>query len=124
MRANERSERPSGLLKTRLSRLETGPKKAGYTATLVVCGWAGAIFEVTRPFGQEQRGQKIKIIKKGKCIFKRNLFRQSDSSKNELYWKPRPISHVFLDRSKLNIRILNGEIRIKSDNHSKHTVSG
>ena len=28
--------------------------KAGYTATEVVCGWAGAIFEVTRPFGQEQ----------------------------------------------------------------------
>ena len=28
--------------------------KAGYTATEVVCGWAGAIFEVTRSFGQEQ----------------------------------------------------------------------
>jgi len=28
--------------------------KAGYTATEVVCGWAGAIFEVTRPLGQEQ----------------------------------------------------------------------
>ena len=28
--------------------------KAGYTATKVACGWAGAIFEVTRPFGQEQ----------------------------------------------------------------------
>ena len=27
--------------------------KAGYTTTEVVCGWAGAIFEVTRPFGQE-----------------------------------------------------------------------
>ena len=26
--------------------------KAGYTTTEVVCGWAGAIFEVTRPFGQ------------------------------------------------------------------------
>ena len=25
--------------------------KAGYTATEVACGWAGAIFEVTRPFG-------------------------------------------------------------------------
>ena len=43
-----------------------GENKAGYTATLVACGWAGAIFEVTRPFGQEQRGQKIKIIKKSK----------------------------------------------------------
>ena len=28
--------------------------KAGYTTTEVVCGWAGAIFEVIRPFGQEQ----------------------------------------------------------------------
>ena len=28
--------------------------KAGFTATEVACGWAGAIFEVTRPFGQEQ----------------------------------------------------------------------
>ena len=28
--------------------------KAGYTATEVVCGWAGAIFDVTRSFGQEQ----------------------------------------------------------------------
>ena len=26
--------------------------KAGYTATEVACGWAGAIFEVTRPFKQ------------------------------------------------------------------------
>ena len=28
--------------------------KTGYTATPVVCGWAGATFEVTRSFGQEQ----------------------------------------------------------------------
>ena len=28
--------------------------KAGYTATPVECGWAGAVFEVTRSFGQEQ----------------------------------------------------------------------
>ena len=41
--------------------------KAGYTATEVTCGWAGAIFEVTRPFGQEQWGQRKKIIKKVKC---------------------------------------------------------
>ena len=40
--------------------------KAGYTATQVACGWAGAIFEVTRPFGQEQWGPKIKFIKKVK----------------------------------------------------------
>ena len=34
--------------------------KAGYTATEVVCGWPGAIFEVTRPFGQELWGQRNK----------------------------------------------------------------
>ena len=28
--------------------------KAGYTATQVACGWAGAIFEATPSFGQEQ----------------------------------------------------------------------
>ena len=28
--------------------------KAGYTATEVACGWAGAIFEATASFGQEQ----------------------------------------------------------------------
>ena len=28
--------------------------KAGYKAMEVACGWAGATFEVTRPFGQEQ----------------------------------------------------------------------
>ena len=32
--------------------------KARYMATKVACGWAGAIFEVTRPFGQEQGGQR------------------------------------------------------------------
>ena len=28
--------------------------KAGHTATPVACGWAGAVFEVTRSFGLEQ----------------------------------------------------------------------
>ena len=28
--------------------------KAGYTATPVACGWAGAIFEVTGAYGQER----------------------------------------------------------------------
>ena len=27
--------------------------KAGYTATLVACGWAGAVLEITRASGQE-----------------------------------------------------------------------
>ena len=30
-----------------------GKNKARYTATEVACGWAGAIFEVTRQLGQE-----------------------------------------------------------------------
>ena len=28
--------------------------KAGYTATPVACGWAGAVIEVNASFGQEQ----------------------------------------------------------------------
>ena len=28
--------------------------KAGYTAIQVACGWAGAVFEVTKAFWQEQ----------------------------------------------------------------------
>ena len=40
--------------------------KAGYSATEVACGWAGAIFEVTRLVGQEQGGQSDKIIKNSK----------------------------------------------------------
>ena len=43
--------------------------KAGYTATLVACGWAGAVLEkVTRASGQEpyaQKGQKRRKSKKG-----------------------------------------------------------
>ena len=34
---------------------EKEKKKAGYTATLVACGWAGAVMEkVTGAFGQKQ----------------------------------------------------------------------
>ena len=40
--------------------------KAEYTANEVAFGWAGAIFEVTRPLGQEQWGQRNKTIKKSK----------------------------------------------------------
>ena len=32
--------------------------KAGYTAIPVFCGWAGAVYEVTRAFGQERQGHK------------------------------------------------------------------
>ena len=34
--------------------MEGKKNKAGYTATDVVCGWAGAIFEVTKPVRKEQ----------------------------------------------------------------------
>ena len=40
--------------------------KAGYMATEVARGWAGAIFEVTRPFWQHQCGSRKNIIKKVK----------------------------------------------------------
>ena len=33
--------------------------KAGYTALPVICEWAGAMFEVTRSFGQEQYDKRI-----------------------------------------------------------------
>jgi len=45
---------------------DTTFNKAGYTATPVASGWAGAIFEVTRGFGKEQYGQRIQKHKKGK----------------------------------------------------------
>ena len=40
--------------------------KAGYAATPVACWWAGVVFEVTRPFGKEQWGNKNKIMKRSK----------------------------------------------------------
>ena len=38
--------------------------KAGYTATQVACGWAGAIFKASPSFGQEQLGQRPQKPKK------------------------------------------------------------
>ena len=38
--------------------------KAGYTATLVVCGWAGVVFEVTWSLGQEVEAKDRKTPKK------------------------------------------------------------
>ena len=41
--------------------------KAGYTATVVACGWAGAVLEkVTRASGQEPYAQKAQKRKKSK----------------------------------------------------------
>ena len=40
--------------------------KAGYTATPVACGWAGAVIEVTSSFGQVQWGQRLQKPKKSK----------------------------------------------------------
>ena len=47
--------------------IKCSKNKAGYTATEVACGWAGATFEVTGRRGQEQWGARNKIIKKVKC---------------------------------------------------------
>ena len=44
-------------------------KKAGYTATLVACGWAGAVNEkVTGAFGQELRAKNAKKVKVAKAL--------------------------------------------------------
>ena len=41
--------------------------KYKYTATLVACGWAGAVLEkVTRAFGQESYAQKAQKRQKSK----------------------------------------------------------
>ena len=41
------------------NKINTLINKAGYTATPVACGWAGAVLEkVTRPFGQELKKLK------------------------------------------------------------------
>ena len=46
--------------------------KAGYTATLVACGWAGAVLEkVTRASGQEPYAQKAQKRRKRKKSQKR-----------------------------------------------------
>ena len=46
--------------------LQVIDNKAGYTATPVACGWAGAIFEVSGAFGQEQYSQKPQKRQKSK----------------------------------------------------------
>ena len=40
--------------------------KAGYTATLVVCGWAGAVFELLEHLGKCSEAKDRKNIKKVK----------------------------------------------------------
>ena len=46
--------------------------KAGYTATLVACGWAGAVLEkITRASGQEPYAQKAQKRQKSKKSQKR-----------------------------------------------------
>ena len=57
--------------------------KAGNTATQVACGWAGAIFEVTRPFGQGQWGKKkiIKITRPDTRQSSRGWFGRSSNAK-------------------------------------------
>ena len=50
-----------------ISLLKFLKNKAEYTATLVACGWAGAVLErVTRASGQEQYAQKAQKHRKSK----------------------------------------------------------
>ena len=51
---------------TKLINVDLIKNKAGYTATPVACGWAGAIIEVSEAFGQEQKGQKPHLRQKSK----------------------------------------------------------
>ena len=43
---------------------EMNRNKAGYTATLVACGWAGAVFELLEHFGRCSKAKDRKNIKK------------------------------------------------------------
>ena len=45
---------------------ETEKNKAGYTATLVACGWAGAVFELLKHLGKCSEAKDRKNIKKVK----------------------------------------------------------
>ena len=49
-----------------MSRFKAKPNKAGYTATLVACGWAGAVFEFLERFGECSEAKDHKNIKKVK----------------------------------------------------------
>ena len=55
--------------------------KAGYTATLVACGWAGAVIEkVTGAFGQEQWAQNAQKCRKSKKGTDRPTDRRTDKA--------------------------------------------
>ena len=58
MRLSEIVERSRKTKKKREKKINKS--KAGYTATPVACGWAGAVIEIIRSFGQMQRGKKNK----------------------------------------------------------------
>ena len=47
-----------------LSRPKTTLNKAGYMATLVACGWAGAVFELLKHLGKCIEAKDRKNIKK------------------------------------------------------------
>ena len=50
-----------------MTRIEVIITKAGYTATLVACGWAEAVLEkVTRASGREHYAQKAQKRRKSK----------------------------------------------------------
>ena len=54
--------------------------KQGYTATLVACGWAGAVLErVTRASGQEPYAQKAQK-------------RQKSNSRKSVRWSAVPVA--------------------------------
>ena len=55
-----------------------GKNKAGYTATLVACGWAGAVFELLKHLGKCSEAKDRKNIKKSKMGTDRPTNRPTD----------------------------------------------
>ena len=57
----------TGSVKFGKARPEGSVNKAGYTANLTACGWAGAVLKkVTRAYGQEPYAQKAQKHRKSK----------------------------------------------------------
>ena len=63
---------------------DTRTNKAGYTATLVACGWAGAVLEkVTRASWQEPYAQKAQKRQKSEKGTDQPTDRPTDQSSNQ-----------------------------------------
>ena len=57
--------------------------KAGYTATLVACGWAGAVFELLKHLGKCSEAKDSKNMKKSKMGTDRPTDRPTEKPTNQ-----------------------------------------